>query len=138
MSVWPKCSRCRNRWATRGKTTCTPCRESGRERVQVFRGSIPYCPIDVVLEQPRVQILRVLRRFDWVDVADLFEVIDIPTSDRNRWSQVLSTLVDKRSVERRSDRHYRITETGRCELADLLATDMAVAWTDRDAEARTA
>lgn len=94
-----------------------------------------YVPIDELLAQTSVKLLRGLERFgDWTMVGVLFDAIGVPAFDevdhteRDRFTQRLSYLVRvQKYVERRRANdfdaplgerfEYRITEAGRAELA---------------------
>lgn len=79
-----------------------------------------YLPIDELLEQPRVRVLRVLRHFDWLSLTDILGVLNEP--DYGPFWHAIDRLVKDGHVDRRADRvpHlFSITSSGR-ELYDAL------------------
>ena len=43
-----------------------------------------YCPLDVVLEHPRIRILRLLSRFDWLSAHEIAEHLGVLWSPQIR------------------------------------------------------
>jgi len=103
-----------------------------RAKVRELRG-LTYQPLDALLQQPRVMILRGLLAYEWVEQPDLFEAIGAPaySDDRNARDAFITRLsrlvrvakhVDRREIGRtRGFIHYeyRINEAGRAELARI-------------------
>ncbi len=109
-------------------------RKRDREKLRVLRGDA-YTPLDELLEQPRVKILRTLVRRGWIAQSVLFELMSVPPADddgsskaRDRYTQRLSVLRRAGYVDRREgesvgfirDNEYRITEAGRTWLDGYL------------------
>lgn len=56
-----------------------------------------YVPIDVLLKKPPIRLLRAIRRFDWIDTKDVFDLLGVPcdgadTPQRNIYLKALSRL----------------------------------------------
>jgi hypothetical protein len=147
LTAFRLCTRCNQIQATPGRRMCARCRDRAYLTQMRRHGlTIRYNPLDEILADPRVQILRALRRFDWVECVDLFEAMGVSLEpiERNRYSAVLSRLTRGAFAARREPTTswkpgrqfnlYRITQSGIDELARLMRTDTASAWTDRDAE----
>ncbi len=94
-------------------------------RTQRFAANHRYLPLDELLELPRVRVLRCLRHFDWATMKQVCDWLN--ENDHASWQALNSALkrhVESGSVELRDStipRHYRITQAGRAELAQLLA-----------------
>lgn len=82
-----------------------------------------YAPLDELLENKRVLLLRRLRRFDWVIADDLSIAMDIEKSEAV--NKALSRLVQDGLVDRRGPCtnlfEYRINKRGLAELDRVLA-----------------
>lgn len=95
-----------------------------------------YRPLDQLLDNPRILVLRGLNRFDWVEPADLFDAIGVAEHvgpERNTFTKALSRAVQLGHVQRMTvpsmtgwnDTHLtlvRITSSGRRQLRLELAT----------------
>lgn len=90
-----------------------------------------YVPLDQILEQPSTRLLRALRRFDWVQPADLYDAAGFPdyidetvNPERNAAAAALSRLVKQGHVERGRRQvggyPHRITASGVALLEQLL------------------
>lgn len=115
------------------------------------RSIIPggYMPIDELLEQPLVKMLRALRHFGWIDILDLLDVLNVAPNDRvgvqsierNNLSQAMVRAARTGLIERRPTRRHtqvrtssgrnvydvRITPRGRDWLARRLTPDTRIA-----------
>lgn len=105
-----------------------------------------YTPLDHILESPTTRILRRLRWFDEAEVGDLLDAAGYSVEDslqRNNATKALSRLVAAGHVAARAVRAkqsrgnrtltlYRITQSGREELARRLRPDTSVC-SDREA-----
>jgi hypothetical protein len=121
-----KCNRC-SRQARSGFKLCRRCQQPR----YLDPDRIEYTPIDEILASSKVRILRALLRLDWCGVDTLQEALDTFENEQsyNAICSVLYRLVSNGFVERRGrirDYEYRITPSGRAELARRLQTDMAV------------
>lgn len=139
--ICPKCRTAANaaakRYRARKKAGIASLRSQrekrDRAKVRELRG-LTYQPLDALLKQPRVMILRGLLAYEWIDPETLFDAIGAPeyvhgdNKERDRFTVRLSWLVRKaRHVERREAGHtggfahyeYRINQAGRAELARL-------------------
>lgn len=96
---------------------------------EVQKSTDRYRPIDEILNQPIVRVLRRLRWFDWISLAELFDALDVEvlgtrngrarSRERDRYSAALEYAVRSGLVERGGKRPrcvYRITGAGRTEL----------------------
>lgn len=142
----PRCSRCRGPKPAACRTSqCDGCLVEQRDRERFVRAGtwIAYTPLEDVLAQPAVRILRTLRWFDWIEVSDLLLAAgaseEHDASDRAALLTALSRATAAGHVERfvpprasggdRAGRTswYRITAAGRGELARRLAVDLEIA-----------
>ena len=98
-----------------------------------------YCPLDVVLEHPRIRILRLLSRFDWISGYEITELLGVQWSPlvRNSYSTHLSRMSKAGLLltrqcrrytrgESTGDSHgggpdYRISPSARADLPRLIA-----------------
>jgi DNA-binding MarR family transcriptional regulator len=110
--------------STPGLKTCIKCRTAAYERRD--RMFDPVAHYDGYRDTTRGRILRVLRRADWMSTTDLRETLGIPSArchERDNHDQMLKRLLQRGLVEKRRGTtlcgvsEYRITETGRAELA---------------------
>lgn len=125
---------------------------------------ITYTPLDMKLEWPRVRILRAIRHFEWIAGFELLDTyLQLPRDEeaiRNAYFVMIGRLHRGGFLDRRDTRvrcsgshgwarqrlsmgstkfEYRITESGRRELARLLTTDMRIEWAPlRESEAECA
>lgn len=90
-----------------------------------------YEPLDELLREPVIQILRALARLEWCTARDLFLAIDVPldADSENRYQQQLRRLCLRGDLDRRpslgidryrgASRHfdYCINAAGRARLA---------------------
>jgi hypothetical protein len=92
-----------------------------------------YEPLDELLEEPTIRILRAIARLEWCTARELFTAIDIPTDDEGRYQQQIRRLCVRGELETRASRSilgdrlrmrgpgrlydYRITNAGRVRLA---------------------
>lgn len=108
-----------------------------------------YVPIDELLEQPLIRLLRALRHFGWVDIADLLDAMDVAPNERtgvagrerNGVSVALRRCVRDGLIERRRSRRHtqtrttsgrnvydvRLTSAGRTFLSQRLDTPLPLA-----------
>lgn len=114
------------------------CRACHRQAVAKWRGSVSYTPIEDVLKDSYVRVLRAMRWFDWVEVSDLMEALEAPDhvcKERATLTQAVSRLtrngdLDRRKVSLGRERRFwrghvyevRITAKGRMRLASAIAS----------------
>lgn len=136
-----KCNRCRKHEARRGFKSCSNCgtRTAMWERERRMPDRIEYTPLDETLDSPQTKVLQRLIRFDdWVNHEDLMDSFGVTSVvERSPYVTALSRLMKAGSVEKRKMKTkyprgggnggwWRVTESGRAELARRLQTDMAV------------
>lgn len=119
--------------ASRASGRCAIYRDHCLDCARITHAARAYIPLDELLEQKPVKILRTLRRFrGWVDRADLYEALSLPEHRSEpqlvgAYHQMLTRLLRSRFVERSTAKanwgkytaelcSYRITPAG---LADL-------------------
>ena len=120
-------------------------------RERLARNALTYVPLDLLLEMPRVRLLRLLARIDeWLGAIEISEMLDVgDETDRRALSQAISRGARDGLLEFReigagwswigSPRQYRISDRGRAELELLLgranvlapSEDMCVTCTSR-------
>lgn len=92
-----------------------------------------YRPLDTILSDWCVLVLRAASRFDWAEPADLSLALDVPSKTvdpqrRNCFDVTMSKLTRRGHLERRGRPmayQYRITEAGRLELERQLKRSAA-------------
>jgi DNA-binding transcriptional ArsR family regulator len=91
-------------------------------------GAPRYLPLDELLEEPRVRVLRLLRHFDSASLPELLDAAREPATWNSppyqAFSRALLRHVEAGHVERFGQQQryrYRVTASGRRELARLLA-----------------
>lgn len=128
------CSQCVQRPREPGRASCRHCLDYAirKKREYTARGSVrrarQYLPIDEVLANPRIRILRALRRFDEVAANELMHALDVAdfdegnNRDRDRHAQALARLVKQGLVEKETGSPclYRITDAGRREAEGVM------------------
>lgn len=148
-----KCYRCRRplprrRESYKETAQCRRCLNERRDYELFVRTGvrIDYTPLDEVLASPLVRLLRGLRRFGWIEVGELFDVLGAPEDhhepERAALSKALSRAVAVGLIERmacrafiatpgrpngRDHNWYRITAAGLAELERRLAVDNEIA-----------
>lgn len=133
-----KCSSCRQRAPEPFRRTCSRC---AMNRLKSRNSSTPFS-LEERMAIPRVRILRVLNRHDWVQSQELLDMAGAPSEvcdrgrggtrnplqrERNRYAQALSHLIPSLLAEHRGSagsREYRITEAGKKYLRLALSVDM--------------
>ncbi len=91
-----------------------------------MRGEVGYTPLDDLLRQPAVRLLRLLRRFDWIETRDIWLGLDFADrahAEHEAYTQALCRLHKDHCVERigrLNGYSYRITELGHERLAKYL------------------
>lgn len=144
------CDRCRrplppDRRQLGAIVQCPRCLAERRDAMRLARAGerIAYTPLDEIIQQPLVRILRALRWFGCVEIGDLYLALNAEEYDhgaeRLALAQALSRAVRAGFIEHRKarafwsgrDRHslnsYRITPAGRAELARRMTIDMEIA-----------
>lgn len=95
-----------------------------------------YTPLDEFLSRPRIRIMRILRRADWMDSFDLYEACGagVGSVDRVKYSAAIGDSVQCGEIERRAFRgaslstgksgavcQYRLAAYGLAKLTRMLA-----------------
>ena len=94
---------------------CEAFHQGRRDKAKVGRVEI-YEPLDVILESPTVRVLRAIRRYDWMTMADIAEILDVrDVQSRNNLSGTIQNAARQGYIEKSSGsglRLYRITTSG--------------------------